>query len=163
MKSLLWLAAASLGLSVGSSDPVKVNQFLSYDAGSKTVTLTLISAFNSKLGGFNFNGGSNGDQTVTIPLGWQVNTAVTNKDAIPHSAIIIPGTKPLPGAPDQPVIGGAYTNQLAPQNGHDTMNFKAAPAGTYFIACGIPGHAASGMYITLVISATATAPTYSGL
>jgi sulfocyanin len=161
MKSLTLLAVA-LGLSV-HTDPVKVNQFMSYDPASKTVTLTLISAFNSNLGGFNFNGGSNGNQTITIPLGWQVNTAVTNKDAIPHSALIIAGTKPLPGAPDQPIIGGAYTNQLAPVNGHDTMNFKAAPAGTYWIACGIPGHAASGMYITLVIDPNAKTPAYSGL
>ena len=163
MKSLLWVAVAGLGVNLGVADPVKVNQFMSYDASSKTVTLSIISAFNSNLGGFNFNGGSNGNQTITIPLGWQVNTAVTNKDAIPHSALVIPGTKPLPGAPDQPIIGGAYTQQLAPQNGHDTMNFKAAPAGTYFIACGIPGHAASGMYITLVISPSAAVPAYSGL
>jgi sulfocyanin len=162
MNAVLWMTAASLTLSL-HADPVKVNQFMSYDPASKTVTLTLISAYNSKLGGFNFNGGSNGDQTITVPLGWQVNTSVTNKDAIPHSALIIAGTLPLPGAPDQPIIGGAYTNQLAPQNGHDTMNFKAAPAGKYWIACGIPGHAASGMYITLVIDASAKVPTYTGL
>jgi sulfocyanin len=162
MNAVLWMAAASLTLSL-RADPVKVNQFMSYDPASKTVTLTLISAYNSQLGGFNFNGGSNGDQTITVPLGWQVNTNVTNKDAIPHSALIIAGTKPLPGAPDQPIIGGAYTNQLAPQNGHDTMNFKAAPAGKYWIACGIPGHAASGMYITLVIDPNAKVPTYTGL
>jgi sulfocyanin len=162
MKPLLWLFAASFGLHA-NADPVKVNDYMSYDAASKTVTLKIVSALNSKLGGFNFNGGSNGDQTVTIPLGWQVNTTVTNNDAIPHSAIVIPGTMPLPGSPDQAAIGGAYTEQLAPQNGHDTMNFKAAPAGNYFIACGVSGHAASGMYIKLAISATATVPAYSGL
>jgi sulfocyanin len=162
MKSLVLLLAASIGVRAGS-EPVKVNDYLSYDAASKTVTLKIVSALNSKLGGFNFNGGSNGDQTITVPLGWQVNTTVTNNDAIPHSAIVIPDALPLPGSPDQAAIGGAYTSQLAPQTGHDTMNFKAAPAGKYLIACGVSGHAASGMYIRLVISATATAPTYSGL
>lgn len=162
MKALA-IAVAVVSTGLAHTDPVKVNQFMSYDPASKTVTLSIVSAYNSNLGGFNFNGGSNGNQTITIPLGWQVNTAVMNKDAIPHSALIIAGTKPLPGAPDQPIIGGAYTNQLAPQNGHDTMNFKAAPAGKYWIACGIPGHAASGMYIALVIDPNAKAPTYSGL
>jgi sulfocyanin len=163
MKALALVAAVTtLGLGT-HADPVKVNDFMSYDATSKTVTLRVISAYNSTLGGFNFNGGSRGSHVITIPLGWQVNTSVTNNDAIPHSAIVIPGTLPLPGAPDQAAIGGAYTQQLAPQNGHDTMNFKAAPAGKYWIACGIPGHAASGMYITLVIDPNAKAPTYTGL
>ena len=86
MKSLFWVAALSMGLGV-RSDPVKVNQFMSYDASSKTVTLTVVSAFNSNLGGFNFNGGSNGNQTITIPLGWQVNTGVTT--IVPGAGVTI--------------------------------------------------------------------------
>jgi sulfocyanin len=142
---------------------VTVNKFLSYDPAAKKITLKITSALTSKQGGFNFNGGSNGDQTITVPLGWQVHVDVNNIDAIPHSAIIIPDAKPLPAAPDQAAIGGAYTIQLAPSTGHDTMDFKAAPAGKYLIACGIPGHTASGMYIRFVVDGSATVPTYTGL
>ena len=43
----------------------KVNQFVSYNATSKTVTIALFAALNSAQGGFNFNGGSSGNQTIT--------------------------------------------------------------------------------------------------
>lgn len=148
-----------------ASAPTKVNQFLSYDAASKTVNLKVFAAFNSQQGGFNFNGGSNGSQTITVPAGWTVNADVVNKDAIPHSAIVIADQRPIPNAPDKPAIERAYTahltDGLAPQNGEDTMNFKAEPAGNYLIACGVPGHAPSGMFIKFVVSATAAAPTYA--
>jgi sulfocyanin len=145
--------------------PTKVNDFLSYNAASKTVNLKLFAAYNSQQGGFNFNGGSNGSHTITVPVGWTVNADVINKDAIPHSAIVIADQRPIPNAPDKPAIERAYTSHLtdglAPQNGEDTMNFKAAPAGNFLIACGVPGHAPSGMFIKFVVSATAAAPTYA--
>ncbi len=146
--------------------PTVVNQFMSYTTATKTVTLKIFAAFNSVQGGFNFNGGSMGKSTITVPLGWTVNADVVNKDAIPHSAIIIADTRPtLPNAPDTPAIQRAYTAHLTdglqPQNGEDTMNFTAAPAGNYLLACGVPGHAPSGMYIRFVVSATATTPSYA--
>jgi sulfocyanin len=145
--------------------PTTVNAFMSYTAATKTVTLTLIAAYNTVQGGFNFNGGSQGSQTITVPAGWTVNAAVLNKDAIPHSAIIIADQKPLPNTPDKPAIQRAYTahltDGLAPLTGKDTMNFTAAPAGSYFIACGVSGHAVSGMYIRFVVSATVAVPSYT--
>ena len=42
------------------------------------------------------------------------------------------------------------------------MHFKADKSGDYFIACGVPGHAASGMYINFVVSPTASRPTNTG-
>jgi sulfocyanin len=146
--------------------PIKVNQFMSYTAETKTVTLKLFAAFNSVQGGFNFNGGSQGKSTITVPVGWTVNADVVNKDAVPHSAIIIADTRPtVPSAPETPAISRAYTAHLTdglqPNGGEDTMNFTAAPTGNYLIACGVPGHAPSGMYIRFVVSATATVPSYT--
>ena len=138
---------------------------MSYTAATKTVDLTLIAAFNTVQGGFNFNGGSQGKSTITIPVGWTVNANVQNKDAIPHSAIVIADQTPIPNAPDTPAIPRAYTAHLTdglpPLTGEDTMTFPAAPAGKYLIACGVPGHAPSGMYIRLTVSATATVPSYT--
>jgi len=148
---------------VPSAPSVTVNKFLSYDASAKKVTLKVTAALTSARGGFNFNGGSNGDQTITVPLGWSIHVDVNNIDAIPHSAIIIKDALPLPSAPDQAAIGGAYTIQLPATTGHDTMDFTAAPAGKYLIACGIPGHTASGMYIRFVVDGSAPVPTYTGL
>ena len=160
-------SAVEIAASVPSAvDSISVSPFVSYDASTKTVHVRLICALNSALGGFNFNGGSRGDQTITVPLGWRVHFDVRNNDAIPHSAIVIADTKPIPSVPDQPAFPAAYTSNLtaglAPQTGHDTMDFTADKAGNYLIACGVPGHATSGMYIRFVVSATATAPTNTG-
>lgn len=142
----------------------KVNDFMSYNADTKTVNLKVFAAYNSVQGGFNFNGGSNGSHTITVPTGWKVNIDVTNKDAIPHSAIIIADARPIPNAPDKPAIPRAYTAHLTDglpaQNGEDTMNFTAPSSpGNYLIACGVPGHAPSGMWIKFVVAA-AQAPSY---
>lgn len=138
--------------------------FMTVDAAAKKVTIQLYAAYNSDNGGMNFNGGSRGKQTITVPLGWAVHVAFQNKDAIPHSAIILPDRMPLPLQPDQPAIARAYTRDVTagiPTDGTDTMDFTAQPAGNYLIVCGVPGHGPSGMYIKFVVSAEAKAPHYA--
>lgn len=138
--------------------------FMSADAAAKKVSIHLYAAYNSQNGGMNFNGGSAGNQTITVPLGWSVHIAFENKDAIPHSAIILPDHLPLPLQPDHPAIARAYTKDVTagiPTDGTDTMDFTAQPAGKYLIVCGVPGHGPSGMYIKFVVSADAKAPQYA--
>jgi sulfocyanin len=142
----------------------KVNEFMSYDAAAKTVSLDLDAAHGSVNGGLNFNGASNGGATITVPAGWSVSWKFKNEDAIPHSAIVIPDTKPFPAQPQDPAIPRAYTKDVTgglPTNGTDQTTFKASPAGKYVIACGVPGHAPSGMWINMIVSADAKAPTYT--
>jgi sulfocyanin len=137
--------------------------FMSVDAAAKKVSINLYAAYGSGNGGMNFNGGSRGDQTITVPLGWAVHVAFQNKDAIPHSAILLADHMPFPAQPDNPAIARAYTKDVTagiPTDGTDTMDFTAKPAGSYLIACGVPGHAPSGMYIRFVVSADAKAPQY---
>jgi len=152
--------------SIAGPGDTKVNQFVSYNAAAKTVAISITAALNSAQGGFNFNGGSSGDQAITVPLGWKIHIDVRNVDAIPHSAILITDQTPIPAAPSTPAFPRAYsdhlTDGLPAQTGHDSMDFTAAPAGNYLIACGVPGHAPSGMYIKFVVSATAKAPTNTG-
>jgi sulfocyanin len=151
--------------SAAASGPeVKVNQFMSYDPESKVVNLKLIAAFGSVNGGMNFNGGARGDETITVPEGWTVKVDFSNHDAIPHSAIILPDSFPLPTIPENPAIPGAYTKDVTagiPTNGTDTMNFKASKPGNYLMVCGVPGHGPSGMYIKFDISPNAKAPSYT--
>lgn len=147
-------------------DTTTVNKYLSYDAVARTVDIKLVAAATGALGGLNFNGGTNGDQTITVPAGWAVDIDFLNEDAIPHSAIVIEDQKPIPASPSKAAFPRAYTAHLAdglsPQTGHDTMHFVANQAGHYLIACGVPGHAVGGMYITFVVSPTASAPTNTG-
>lgn len=147
-------------------DTTTVNRYLSYDAGARSVAITLVAAANSARGGFNFNGGSGGDQTITVPLGWKIDIDFQNHDAVPHSALVIEARTPVPAMPEKPAFPRAYTSHLIDglpaQTGHDTMGFTATRAGEFLIACGVPGHASSGMFIRFVVSADATAPSDTG-
>jgi sulfocyanin len=152
----------------GATQPetTAVNRYLSYDSTARSVAITLIAAANSALGGFNFNGGSVGNQTITVPLGWSVDIDFQNHDVVPHSAVVIAAQTPLPAIPEKPAFPRAFTSHLIDglpaQTGHDTMRFTADRAGDYLIACGVPGHALSGMFIRFVVSADATAPSDTG-
>jgi sulfocyanin len=136
---------------------------MSYDPAKKTITLQVNAAEGSVNGGMNFNGGARGDQTITVPQGWTVHLNFLNKDAIPHSAIVIPNAQPLPAIPQEPALAGAYTRDVTagiPTDGTDQTTFKASKPGSYLLACGVPGHAPSGMYVNFVVSPDATAPSY---
>ena len=137
---------------------------MSYDPAGKTVSLKLFAAHGSVNGGMNFNGASNGGSTITVPAGWTVMLSFTNQDAIPHSAIVLPNTMPFPAQPQDPAIPRAYTRDVTggiPTNGTDQTTFKASTAGQYVIACGVPGHAPSGMWIHFDVSADAKVPAYT--
>lgn len=145
-------------------DPVKVNEFMSYDPAAKTVSLKVLAAHGSTNGGMNFNGGSSGSQTITVPVGWTVAMSFTNEDAIPHSAILLPNKQPFPAQPQDPAIPRAYTADVTGglmTGKSDQTTFKASPAGDYVLACGVPGHAPSGMWIHFVVSADAKVPAYT--
>jgi sulfocyanin len=157
-------AGATAPEAVAAADSVTVNQFMSYDASTKTVSIQLVASFGSVNGGMNFNGGYKGNQTITVPQGWTVKMHFVNKDAIPHSAIVLPDKFPLPMQPQDPALPRAYTIEVTaglPTGGTDEMNFKASQPGKYLIVCGVPGHGPSGMYIGFVIAADAKAPSYA--
>jgi sulfocyanin len=158
-------AASAAAPAAVADSTVKVNEFLSYDPAAKTVALKLFAAHGSVNGGMNFNGASNGSATITVPVGWSVSWNFTNEDAIPHSAIVLVNKMPFPAQPQDPAIPRAYTKDVTaglPTNGTDQTTFKTSSAGQYVIACGVPGHAPSGMWIKFDVSADAKVPSYAG-
>lgn len=133
------------------------SKFLSANPRSKTVTLTLIAGYNSaNHGGFNFDGGYNGDMTVTIPVGYKVTVDFKNQAQFPHSAAII---GPTGSSATGPTIKGASTPHpvtgTAP-GGSATFSFTPHTAGGYRIACLFPGHLLLGMYINLKVVSSGT-------
>jgi sulfocyanin len=158
-------ATSTAASSAASDSSVKVNEFLSYDPAAKTVSLDVFAAHGSVNGGLNFNGASNGGSTIIVPVGWTVRWSFKNEDAIPHSAIVLANKMPFPAQPQDPAIPRAYTSDVTaglPTNGTDQTTFKASPAGQYLLACGVPGHAPSGMWIRFDVSADAKVPSYTG-
>jgi hypothetical protein len=96
-----------------------------------------------------------------VPENSTVVLNFVNDDGTPHSAEVIADKRPIPNmAPDQPAIPRAYTKAVSEgiaQFGTDQIRFKAAPAGSYLIFCGVPGHGLSGMWIRLNVDPAAQA------
>jgi sulfocyanin len=131
-------------------------------AGAHVVTVSLVAGQTPAEGGFNFNGYGHGGMTVTVPAGWTVVVGFRNAGALPHSAMIAPAAAVRAAAPPAvPVFAGAATPGVSTglaQGAKATFSFRAGQPGTYAIMCGVPGHAAAGMWDRLVVSAAATVP-----
>src|SRR5688500_593392 len=74
--------------------------WLRSDTATKTATFELVAGLTGLNGALNFNGFRDGELTVSVPLGWTVVMHFLNHDGmLPHSAEVIPDTKPLPMGP----------------------------------------------------------------
>jgi hypothetical protein len=134
-----------------------VDEWLSYDAATNTVTFELIA------GPFTFNGYRSGGATLIVPSKAKIVMNFINKDGTPHSAIVISGQGPIPNSTTDPAIPRAYTTKVLeglPQEATDVMRFPVPDTGTYRILCGVPGHGLSGMWIWLKVDPTAKQPSF---
>lgn len=130
-------------------------------AATHTAEISIVSNKTSS-GGFAFNGYQRGAMTVTVPVGWQIVVHFENTDTIGHSLAVLPsGAHNQPSPPSSPAFAGAATSNFSaglPKGPAVTFTFEASKAGTYEFVCGVPGHAISGQWDALVVSATADAP-----
>lgn len=134
--------------------------WLSWNAETNTAKFQLTAGLDGTNGALNFDGFKDGELVLTVPAGSTVVMNFTNHDGmLPHSAIVLPWTEKLPNdGSGTPGIQRAYSSKAVegiPPEGKDVMRFTASPAGHYIVYCGVPGHGPSGMYITLMVSATA--------
>lgn len=144
--------------------PVHVNEFLTYDQRSRTVSLQLIAGYNGLNGSLNYNGATHGSHGLYVPTGWRIHVAVTNRDSdLQHSAIVLQKVLPPPIEPTEPAFAAAALPQLDEGLQEDetgTIDFVADRAGQYMIACGVPGHAQAGMWLQLAVSNGLKVPAY---
>jgi sulfocyanin len=142
----------------------RVNEFLSYDAQARAATLLLVAGYNGLNDALNYNGGARGSQGISVPLGWTVHVALTNRDSdLQHSAIVVRQVLPPPEEMTTPAFAGAIMPQLE-EGVHEgdttSFDFVADKAGRYMLACGVPGHAQGGMWMRLTVSADIDRPAY---
>lgn len=155
--------STATGVSVPEG-PVRVNEFLTYDQRSRTVSLQLIAGYNGLNGSLNYNGATRGSHGLYVPTGWRIHVAVMNRDSdLQHSAIVLQKVLPPPIEPSEPAFTSAALPRLDEglQEGETgTLDFVADRAGHYMIACGVPGHAQAGMWLQLAVSNALTVPAY---
>ena len=163
------LAVVTLALLLApaaSAEEKLTPNWMKADAAAKKVKLDIIAGFNANNGALNFNGYFTGDMTVVVPVGWTVEIAFKNNDAmLPHSLLV---TKPYPpdhvpeiAGTDQVAIPRAYTDnpdQGIPSPKTDRVTFTAKTAGDYDFFCGAPGHGQGGMWTRFTVDAAATTP-----
>lgn len=150
----------------GSAAAAPDTTWLKWNPTTRTATFKLIAGIPGRAKSpFNFNGYTDGELVLTVPENSTVVMNFVNEDGTPHSAEVIADQLPVPNmAPDQPAIPRAYTKAVSEgiaQFGTDVIRFKAAPAGSYLVFCGVPGHGLSGMWIRLKVSAEAPVPSLS--
>ncbi len=138
-------------------------QWATYDARTKTASLTVISAYGADT--YNFNGGIRGRFTFTVPLGSKVVVTYTNQSMhMPHGVEIVPFTTQLPTMvpPPAPAFPGAASpNYLhgTPSGVTQHFSFVADKAGTYRMICPVHNHVKFGHWDWFVVSATARTAT----
>ncbi len=138
------------------------------DDAAKTVTLDIVAGKDATNNNWNFNGYANGNATVTVPEGYAVTINFTNNDAnMAHSiGVTAKPTGPFSATPDvTPAFAGGMSSNPASMTdatkmgATESVKFTAATAGDYTLACFVPGHATSGMWINLKVVAGAPTAT----
>jgi len=134
-----------------------LGRFLSYSAADRVAWIDVVA------GALSFDGTANGERSFVVPLQWGVEVRFRNRDAVPHSAKVVSDARPLPLVPGLPSFAGAETGSAGTglAAGRDyRFTFRADRPGEFLIVCGVPGHAAGGMFLRLVVSADAVTPSY---
>jgi hypothetical protein len=147
------LAARTPALPADTAD----SQFVSFDAATNTVTFKLVA------GPFVFNGFGNGQATLTVPPKSNIVINFVQDDGTPHSAEVQSGEGPTANSGGDPAIPRAYTNKVVeglPQGATDVMKFSVPESGKFRIVCGVPGHAAGGMWIWMAVDPSAKTPSF---
>ena len=143
------LLAAALLLVLAPTASAGAGRWLSWNAAARTASLTLVAGYNDANNGFNFDGYGRGQLLVRVPLGWRVTVTCRNAGSMRHSCAIVPGAMTavpaFPGATTPDPVLGLKTGQTA------RFTFTASRAGTYRIACLVPGHEEARMWDVLVV------------
>ena len=144
----------------GGMDELQMPDWYQYDEAANAVTLDIVAGQTPDINYWNFNGYGNGDITVVVPVGAEVTINFSNEDPnLAHSIGVASFSSNPPASLDAtPVFEGAISSNPTDMTAStmtgesETITFTAGQAGEYALACYIPGHAVSGMWIGFTVS-----------
>ena len=140
--------SAGRSLAPGAKALPPPSRFLAVHARAHSVTITLIAAYDGANDGFNFDGYSR-ELMWTVPRGWIVRVACTNRGPLRHSCAVVQGASST-----TPAFPGAATPQpsIGLEAGHTAyFSFNASRTGVYRFVCLVAGHEAARMWDVLQI------------
>lgn len=130
---LISAAVIVAGCGARPAKPLPFPRWFSYDVGRRTVTLTMIPAYNGTLGGGNFNGYGHGQVDVVVPLRWTVTVNCANTGlGGRHSCAIVKS----PGG-TSPALAGASSPTLA-SGQSSTFSLRVSRRAVYRISSLVP-------------------------
>jgi sulfocyanin len=152
--------AAPVEAAAPTSDMAMTDWF-HVDEANQSVHMSITAGATDAKNYWNFNGGYDGNMTITVPEGYTITIDLRNDDPnMAHSLGISAQTSGFSAMPDvTPVFEGAITSNPTSMmdatmpGEEETITFVADTAGEYAMVCYIPGHAATGMYIYFNVSA----------
>jgi hypothetical protein len=148
---LAGLAPILCGCGTQTRPPLRLAEWLSYNAVRKAAAITVIPAYNRSYHRSNLNGYAKGEVDVIVPVGWAVtvrclNTGLDGR----HSCAIVRGanaTHPaLARASSPDPLHGLAHGQSA------SFSFFTKEPAVYRIASLVPGQQRSGMWDVLEIT-----------
>ncbi len=147
---------ATSALAASRPDP---KQFLTSNTARHTVDLTLLAGLGSSNNGFNFDGYGRGELRVSVPRGWRVTVHCVNRSSMRHSCAVVSNSLAT-----TPAFQGAATphpTEGLPPGAKATFAFVAGRAGSYRIACLVPGHEVARMWDVLTVTTGGRASIYA--
>jgi FtsP/CotA-like multicopper oxidase with cupredoxin domain len=141
--------------------PMTTPEWYVTDNDARTVHMTLIAGETSANNYWNYNGATNGALAITVPEGYTITIEQVNRDPnMAHSVGILdlPANFAMPPQPN-PVFEGAISRSptsmidATPPGETESIEFVASQAGSYALACLIPGHSAIGMWLYFNVAA----------
>jgi len=133
------------------------------DDAAKTIHMTITAGLTDLKNHWNFNGATDGNMTITVPAGYAVTIELVNQDPVmAHSVGITAVTDNFAVLDPTPAFAGAITADPTSMTAAtlpgetESITFTAATAGSYTMACFIPGHSAVGMWVHFNVSADGT-------
>jgi sulfocyanin SoxE-like protein len=131
----------------------QTSQWLSSDAATKTVSLTMLAGGQSVNHGYNFNGYINGRLVISVPKGWRI-TVRCQVDPLSgaHSCSVVRGpdtARPaFPGSTLPDPTGSGFVQA----GDTKTFTFTAGAPMVGRFACLLTGHQAAGMWATFQVT-----------
>jgi alcohol dehydrogenase (cytochrome c) len=120
--------------------------------GDNTYVMDLVAGAGSA-SGFNFNGYSDGEMTITVPKGAAMSVNFSVKGSIHHSVSITAAENRTELQNFPPSFDGAVIDDPSTgiANSSTSFDFVADREGKYALLCAVPGHAVQGMWVWLEV------------
>ena len=144
---LLVMAACDPITGTGSGTPPDPSQYLKVDSQTRTAVVTLIAGYPASDYQFNYDGYTDGQLVLEVPVSWQLTVQCANRSTVNQSCAVV-----TDGHATDPVQADWSTPD--PQRGLNpgesaTFVFVPQNPGAYRIASLVPGSEASGMWLEL--------------